>query len=84
MNHLQYPISIYRWQTKRSKLRECNRPCAALQTTNHHRILGQLQYEDNILKQKSLVSILIFRFLSINMKLHEQYMNIICVCINII
>jgi len=28
-----------------------------------------------ILKQKSLVSILIYRFVSLNIKLHEQYMN---------
>jgi len=28
-----------------------------------------------ILKQKSLVSILIYRFVSQNIKLHEQYMN---------
>jgi len=34
---------------------------------------------DYILKQKSLVSILIYRFLSPNIKLHVQYMNILCV-----
>ena len=42
-------------------------------------MLHSLILYTSILKQKCLVSILIYRFLSLNIKLHEQYLNMLCV-----